>query len=142
MVAMILAHDLRYGIGKDGKLPWRVKEDLKHFKQCTLGKDLIVGRKTAEGLPPLKGRNIYVVSRSGLSVEEALSKSENPIIIGGAEIYHYCLDNGLVDEIISTQINGEYDCDIFIRNNFFDGFVISKTEILGNGHIAVWYKKE
>jgi len=138
---MILAHDLNFGIGKDGKLPWRVKEDLKHFKEHTYGKDLIVGRKTAEGLPPLKGRNVYIVSRSGMSVEDALEKATDPIIIGGAEIYHYCLDHNLVDEIIATQINGEYGCDTYIRNSFFSNFKIMKTIVLGNGHIAVWYKK-
>lgn len=139
MVTMILAHDKNYGIGKDGKLPWRVKEDLQHFKECTLGKNLIVGRKTAIGMPPLKGRQVFVVSRSGLSIEDAIARSDNPIIIGGAEVYHYCLDNGLVDEIIATQINGEYECDTYIRDNFFSGFEMSKTVVLGNGHVAVWY---
>lgn len=141
MVALILAHDLNYGIGKDGKLPWKVKEDLKHFKEVTIGHDLIVGRKTAECLPPLKGRNLHVVSRNGLSIEDALERATDPIIIGGAEVYHYCLDKGLVDCIIATKINGIYDCDTFIKNNFFEGFVVSKTVVLGNSHIAFWYNK-
>ena len=141
MVTLILAHDLNNGIGKDGKLPWMVKEDLTHFKEVTSGYDLIVGRKTAEGLPPLQGRTVHIVSKSGLSIEEAIEKANNPIIIGGAEVYHYCLDNNLVDEIITTEINGMYDCDTFIRSTFFDGFSPTKTVVLGDGHVAIWYHK-
>ena len=141
MVTIILAHDKNYGIGKNGKLPWRVKEDLAHFKKMTYGKDLIVGRKTAEELPPLKGRQVYVVSRSGLSIEGALELSTNPVIIGGAEIYHYCLDNGLVDEIIVTEIDGEYECDTFMRRDYLSGFSKSDVVHLGNSHFAIWYIK-
>jgi len=136
MTTLILAHDKNNGIGKNGGLPWNVKADLQHFKRVTAGKDLIVGRKTAEGLPPLKGRNVFVVSRSGLSFDEALEKSRDPIIIGGAEIYHYCLDHGLVTEIIATRIEGDYECDVFIRPDFFDGFKVESTEQLGDGHVV------
>jgi dihydrofolate reductase len=142
MVTLILAHDINHGIGKNGKLPWKIKEDLNHFKEVTMGRDLIVGRKTAEGMPTLKGRTVNVVSRSGLSIEDALEKSKNPIVIGGAEVYHYCLDKGIVDCIIATEINGMYDCDTYIRPNFFDGFTFSKTMSIGSGHIVVWYNKE
>jgi len=139
---MILAHDKNFGIGLNGSLPWKVKEDLKHFKEMTYGKDLIVGRKTAVGLPPLKGRQVYVVSRGTLSIEDALERSENPVIIGGAEVYHYCLDHGLVDEIVATKIDGDYNCDTWIRKDFFSGFSVSKMVHLGNGHVVLWYKRD
>jgi len=139
MVSMILAHN-NFGIGLNKGLPWRIKEDLKHFKAVTYGKDLIVGRKTSETLPPLKGRRVHTVSRSSLSIEDAISQSSDPIIIGGAEVYHYCLDHGLVDEIISTEIQGDYECDTFIRENFFSGFEVYKEDALGD-HVVKWYRK-
>lgn len=88
-------------IGMNGNLIWRIPEDLKHFKERTLGHPVIMGRKTWDSLPkkPLPGRrNIVLSRRDGFnpkgaeivsSVEEALKATENedPFIIGGSEIY-------------------------------------------------------
>jgi len=141
MVTMILAHDFLYGIGKDGKLPWRVKADLAHFKEVTSNKDLIVGRKTAIKLPFLKGRQVHVVSKNGQSIEDVIEKVGDPIVIGGAEIYKYCLKQGLIDMIIVTVIKGIYNCDTYIDPNFLDGFKFVQQKNLEGGHVVTWYIK-
>ena len=57
MNQLIVAMDPNYGIGYKGKIPWYFPQDLKHFRLQTLDKTIVVGRKTAEGLPYLKRRN-------------------------------------------------------------------------------------
>ena len=98
---MIVAHARNGVIGKEGKLPWYLPEDLRYFKRTTLGKPVIMGRKTWETLGrPLPGRRNIVVTRQkdyvaeGAdvvgSIEAALSLvADAPVafIMGGAQIY-------------------------------------------------------
>ncbi|MFW5807546.1 MAG: dihydrofolate reductase [Spirochaetota bacterium] len=88
-------------IGTDGVLPWHIPDDLKHFRDLTMGKTLIMGRKTYESLPrPLAGRRIIVVSRTrhpntdsvtyAPSIDEAFRKTGDQtecLIAGGGQIY-------------------------------------------------------
>jgi len=87
-------------IGKNGGLPWRLKEDLKWFKKITMGHTVLMGRKTWDSLPfPLPGRKNWVLSRSMKptdevkvfnsyeEVENALGNNEQLFIIGGSQIY-------------------------------------------------------
>ena len=136
---MILAHDLNFGIGKDNFIPWKCPDDLKHFRKVTMGKDLIVGRVTATDLPPLKNRRVFIVSRIGMSIEDAINHSTDPVIIGGKQVYEYCLDQNLVTEIVVTVINQITECDTFIRSNYADGFDLYKTEQIDSGEIR-YYK--
>jgi dihydrofolate reductase len=112
-------------IGLDGELPWRLKSDLKQFKQVTLGKPVVMGRKTWESLPrkPLPGRPNLVVSRSLASAEGA-EVFDNPwhaleaaraaalqagvdevCIIGGAQLYGLTLDR--TDRLYLTEVELE-----------------------------------
>ena len=98
---LIVAHARNGVIGKEGKLPWYLPEDLKHFKRTTLGKPVIMGRKTWESLGrPLPGRrNIVVTRQTGFTAEGAevysnlqdavAAVKDEPIafIMGGAQIY-------------------------------------------------------
>ena len=100
-IHLIWAQDKNGGIGEDGKLPWYVSEDLKHFKQLTLNSTIIMGRKTWDSLPtrPLPKRNNIVLSSTNQldattyhSLEECLNALkdqpiENIFIIGGRSIY-------------------------------------------------------
>jgi dihydrofolate reductase len=87
-------------IGRDGALPWRLPADLRRFKAMTIGKPMIMGRKTFDSFPePLKGRRHIVLTRSPTwhaegaevvhSVEEALERAGDGdiTVIGGAEIF-------------------------------------------------------
>ncbi|MGY6627400.1 MAG: dihydrofolate reductase [Oceanicaulis sp.] len=106
-IALVVAVARNGVIGRDGDLPWRISSDLKRFKQVTLGKPVVMGRKTWDSLPrkPLPGRANIVISRSlaeapgalvRRDLDEALEAAEAAAladgateicIIGGAQIY-------------------------------------------------------
>lgn len=98
-ISMIVAMSQNYVIGINGTLPWRLPEDLKYFKNLTLGKSLIMGRKTFESIGrPLPNRENIVITRQenysqegikiAQSLEEAIKLAEKEVfIVGGAEIY-------------------------------------------------------
>jgi dihydrofolate reductase len=110
-------------IGANGKLPWHLPEDLKHFKKLTLGHPVIMGRRTWESLgKPLPGRENIVVSRKagfeapGASVAATLAAAialctGEPVafVIGGAEIYAAALP--VADGLVLTEIHQEYEGD-------------------------------
>src|SRR5215510_1397827 len=95
--------DEQHGIGKAGKLPWRLSADMKRFRGLTMGHHLIVGRKTFESIgKPLPGRQMIIVTRqAGFQAEDcfvvnsvdgafrlARERGESEaFVIGGAEIY-------------------------------------------------------
>ena len=106
-LVLVAALDRRHGIGRGNELPWRLPDDLKRFKALTLGKPVLMGRKTAESLGrALPGRLNLVLTRGDgvpfegmqavASVEEARSIAElegvdELCVIGGGEIYALCL---------------------------------------------------
>ena len=115
-------------IGRDGKLPWHLPEDLAHFKRTTLGCSVIMGRKTWDSLPPkfrpLPGRlNIVITRQSDWqaagaqragSLDEALRHCPaggDAWIIGGAEIYAQTLP--LASTAVVTDIEAPFDGDAF-----------------------------
>jgi len=122
-VKVILAADTNFGIGLNGKLPWKIPEELRFFREVTMNNVLIIGRKTAETLPALTGRTIYVVSRSGPSIEETvrMAKQAHPektvFIAGGGEVYDYVFEHmrDWIDVIYLSIVKGEYECDAFVR---------------------------
>ncbi|KKN66634.1 hypothetical protein LCGC14_0469690 [marine sediment metagenome] len=126
-VGMIVACDLNGLIGYDGLLPWTNKEDLRRFKELTMGGSLIMGRKTYDSLPigkksgkKLAGRLKYVLS-SQASLKENNEETkwfkewnkallacpeDKPIwIIGGEEVYKFALDVNIPDFIEVTILN-------------------------------------
>jgi dihydrofolate reductase len=113
-------------IGDQGRIPWRLPDDMRHFKALTLGKPSIMGRKTWESLPkkPLPGRSNIVITRDRnyradgatvvATINEALgrAKAENPeeiMVIGGAEIYRVALP--LATRIHLTEIHAQIEGD-------------------------------
>jgi dihydrofolate reductase len=106
-LSLIAAMDRNRAIGRDNDLPWRLPDDLKRFKALTLGKPLLMGRKTAQSLGrALPGRRNLVLTRSGTvpfdgmqavsAVDEALrlaaeDGAEELCVIGGGEVYALCL---------------------------------------------------
>ncbi|MBF6025852.1 dihydrofolate reductase [Lysobacter niastensis] len=106
-LSLIAALDRHRAIGRDNDLPWRLPDDLKRFKALTLGKPVLMGRKTAQSLGrALPGRRNLVLTRSGqvpfdgmqavASLDEALDVANADAagelcVIGGGEIYALCL---------------------------------------------------
>ena len=126
LVSLIVAASQNNVIGKNNQLPWRLPEDLKRFKQLTMGHPILMGRKTFESIgKPLPGRtNIVITRQRGLeacgaavvhSMEEALQiceGQEEVFVIGGAEIYKQALP--LADRIYLTHIDQDFEGDTFL----------------------------
>ncbi len=118
-VSLIAALDRHRAIGRDNDLPWRLPDDLKRFKALTLGKPVLMGRKTADSLGrALPGRLNLVLTRSGrvpfdgmqavTSVEEAIriaadQGSDELCVIGGGEVYALTLDRA--DVLQLTEVD-------------------------------------
>lgn len=112
-------------IGNEGKLPWHIPEDLKFFKKVTMGKPVIMGRKTWETLlKPLPGReNIIVTSKRDFeangavvvhsiqSALEAANGADEVMILGGAEIYKQTLS--LANRMYLTHVHQEFTGDTY-----------------------------
>lgn len=119
-VNMIVAVSKNGVIGKDGGLPWRISEDLKAFKELTMGGALYVGKKTASTLPPLKGREIIILNRDVYPTLMDVGDYDKPTwIIGGAAIYTAALKLDIVDVVYLTIIDKEYDGDTFFSTAQF-----------------------
>ncbi len=120
LVAAVAANGV---IGSNGKLPWHLPEDLKHFKSLTLGHPVVMGRKTWESLgKALPGRENIVVTRapgyeapgagvaSSLEGALALCAGESKVfVIGGSELYAEALS--VADGLVLTEIQGDYAGD-------------------------------
>ncbi|MBO2557943.1 type 3 dihydrofolate reductase [Shewanella algae] len=122
-IAMIaaMAHDRV--IGKDNQMPWHLPEDLRHFKQMTLGKPVVMGRKTFESIGcPLPGRHNIVISRqsdyapegvtrvsSFKEAVEAAGNCEELVVIGGGQLYREILPQA--DTLYLTEIDLQVEGD-------------------------------
>lgn len=135
MTTIIVAYNYDRVIGDDQGIPWHIPDDLKLFKNTTMGCSCLMGRKTWESIPdqfrPLPGRLNLVVTKdvtnihcppktntsllTSDSIERAidLGKVMKPdkelFIIGGAQIYNYCLEHNLVDRVLASEIHGYLD---------------------------------
>ena len=123
----IVAMGARGEIGQDGTMPWHLPEDLRHFKEITMGRAVIMGRRTWESLPkrPLPGRRNIVVTRqegyltegaeTAPSIAEAVvtcTPKERPVIIGGATLYEAALP--YCDTLYITRIDSIFpDADTY-----------------------------
>jgi dihydrofolate reductase len=117
IVSLIAALARNRVIGRENQLPWRLPEDLKRFKALTMGHPVLMGRKTSESIgKPLPGRLNLVVSRAGLSFDDALSKARDSgtdelFVIGGAQIYEKALP--LADRMYLTLIDSDVEGDAY-----------------------------
>ena len=129
---LIVCVDKNWAIGKDGKLLCHLKEDMKYFREHTIGKVVVMGRSTLESLPngePLPDRTNIVLTRKedfakdGVTVvhdmEELLEElnkyaPDDIMIIGGASVYNEMMD--MCDILYVTRIEHEFDADTFIRD--------------------------
>lgn len=133
LISLIVAHSSNRVIGIDGQLPWHIPDDLKYFKAITIGKPIIMGRKTFDSIgKPLPGRlNIIITKNTDLLIEEcvvvnnleaAISEAKNYFktqeteqeeifIIGGAQIFKQSME--FVNKIYITEVHADYAGDVF-----------------------------
>ncbi len=125
IVAIVVAMASNRVIGRAGKLPWHIPEDLRRFKAITMGKPMIMGRRTFESLPGLlPGRRHIVLTRDpewraeGAEVAHdiggalALAGEPEVMVIGGAEIFRMFLP--IADRIELTEVHADVEGDTFM----------------------------
>ncbi|HEX6232666.1 MAG TPA: dihydrofolate reductase [Jiangellaceae bacterium] len=120
-VGLIWAQSTAGVIGRDGRLPWHLPEDLAHFRTVTTGRPVVMGRRTWESLPPrfrpLPGRRNIVLSRrperaaDGAEVVASLDVALNLVaggpvwVIGGAQVYLAALPYASIIEVTEIDID-------------------------------------
>jgi len=146
-IVLIYARAANGAIGHEGDLPWRLPSDLKRFKALTIGRPMIMGRKTFDSLPGLlPGRRHIVLTRSESlgegaelagSVEEALvlaatdNASGEIAVIGGAMVYDLFLP--LAQRIELTQIHADYPGDTFMAEPGHDWVLTAREDHAAEG---------
>lgn len=121
-ITIVAAMGRNRAIGLDGRMPWHLPAELRHFKQVTMGKPLVMGRKTWEAIGrPLPGRQNIVVSRNpelrapgcdvAGSLVEAVEVAEGMevMLIGGGELYRQALP--VASRLLLTEVDLEPDAD-------------------------------
>ena len=152
MLSLIAAVARNRVIGKDNTLLWHLPEDMRHFRETTRGKPVIMGRKTWESLPdsfrPLPGRLNIVVSRnpayqaSGAelagSLEDAIrcaGDAREIFIIGGEELYRQAMPKA--DRLYLTEIEVDFDGDAFFPEVLtHDWYEVSRKTQQGASELA------
>ena len=133
-------------IGSHNAIPWLIPEDLKHFKQVTMGHVCLMGKHTFDSImsylkKPLPGRTNVVISRQkdlvlpeGVitydSLDKALQeiKTDELMVIGGGQIYQQLYDKGLVDKLYMTHVHKHIDGDVLFPNVDWAKWIETKKE--------------
>lgn len=130
-LSLVVAAGKNWAIGKDNKMPWHMPADLKYFKKTTMGKPIVMGRKTFESIGrPLPGRFNIVLTHDPNFKAEGVEVFHNMgdvcaycedlavwedfseiMVVGGAEIYALTLPNA--DRVYLTQIQSEFEADAY-----------------------------
>jgi len=122
-LSIIVAYAANRVIGRDNRLPWRLPGDLAHFKRTTMGRPVVMGRRTWESIGrPLPGRRNVVLSRDRMwnadgaeragSLDDALAlcvDADEAFVIGGAEVYEQALPH--THRVVATEIGRDYEGD-------------------------------
>ncbi|MBO6944574.1 dihydrofolate reductase [Altererythrobacter sp.] len=150
---LIYARAANGTIGKDNSLPWHLPADLKRFKALTMGKPMIMGRKTFESLPGLlPGRRHIVLTRReswdsdgaevARSVEEAiaLAREDNGggeiAVVGGAAIYD--VFRPLAERIELTEVHADFEGDTFMKPIGSDWEVTAQEDFPAEGDLPAY----
>jgi len=146
-IVLIYARAANGAIGHEGGLPWRLPADLKHFKALTMGKPMVMGRKTFDSLPGLLPGRRHIVLTRGDSLGDgaelagsvadalALAATDNAsgeiAVIGGAAIYDLFLP--IAHRIELTQIHANYEGDTFMDEPGRDWVLTAREDHAAQG---------
>lgn len=135
MLSLIAAIGKNNELGKNGVMPWNIKEDLEYFKSVTMNSTIIMGRKTFESLPGILPNRRHIVitkdknyKNKNIEIINSLDKIKDykkPFIIGGGEIYEATIDKA--DKLYITRIDKSFDADTFFPNIDHKKFKIIST---------------
>jgi dihydrofolate reductase len=141
MISLLVAHDPNRVIGINNDLPWHIPEDLAYFKKMSMGKAMVMGRKTFESIGrPLPGRLSIIVTRNEAytaegavvvhNLNDAITRAEEyaeeVMIIGGAEIFRTALE--IADRLYITYIQKQYEGDTFFPSYGPDWKLITTSQ--------------
>lgn len=146
-IVLIYARAANGAVGHEGGLPWRLPADLKHFKALTMGKPMVMGRKTFDSLPGLLPGRRHIVLTRGDSLGDgaelagsvadalALAATDNAsgeiAVIGGAAIYDLFLP--MAHRIELTQIHANYEGDTFMDEPGRDWVLTAREDHAAQG---------
>ncbi len=149
VLSLIAALDHKHAIGRDGAMPWHLPDDLKRFKALTLGKPVLMGRKTAQAIGrALPGRRNLVLTRGGVapfaeqeavaSLDAALARAGGAelMVIGGGEVYALALAHAT--RLHLTQV----DCATENADAFFPSVDWSRWHEVARAHHGADAKHE
>jgi len=157
MISIIAAIGKNRELGQGNDLIWHIKEDLKNFKNLTMGKYIVMGKNTYESLPKhLEGRKYIVLSSSLSEIENGLlfndfnkllefikDIDEEVMIIGGASIYKLFLP--FADKLYLTEIDSEEKADVYFpdfNKEDYECNVVSTNEVDGLKYSFVIYERK
>lgn len=141
MIRAIVAVDAGGGIGVNGALPWgrSLKGDLLRFKALTLGQTVVMGHRTGVKVPDLPGRHVVKI-RDAYKLRElcdqAIETGRDLWIAGGATVYRWALEIGLVDEWQVTRVDQIYPCDAHLVP--FEREYHMTTKVRGADPLTTW----
>ena len=143
IISLIVAMDRNRGIGIENRLPWRLPDDMKRFRQLTMGHHLVIGRKTFASIgKALPGRSMIILTRDpsfkapdcliahsiAQAIDIARSRGETELFIGGgSEIYREALP--LATRIFLTAVDADVEADTLFPELDFSGWNESQVEI-------------
>lgn len=136
-IAFVVAIDRNGVIGRDGGLPWRLPDDMKHVREITMGKPLIMGRRTYDSIGrPLPGRKNIVLTRDPAFHPEGVFVARTPdealalagdapevIVFGGSQVFDLFISKA--DRIYLTQVDAEVGGDTYFSYRQGDWRVVS-----------------
>ena len=157
MISIIAAIGKNRELGRGNDLIWHIKEDLKNFKNLTMGKYIVMGKNTYESLPKHLEERKYIVLSSSLSeIENGLlfndfnkllefikDIDEEVMIIGGASIYKLFLP--FADKLYLTEIDSEEKADVYFpdfNKEEYECNVVSTNEVDGLKYSFVIYERK
>ena len=158
MIKLVLATDINGVIGIGNKLPWRISEEMAHFKKETIGQNVLMGRKTWDSIPskfkPLVGRHNIVLTSDTLvngaddicnSVDEAIERYPELTVIGGASVYQQFINRGIVDQVVLSVINqavSESDLNVTMDLMFMHDFDLVKKVVHDEFKVLDFYLRK
>ena len=156
MISIVAAVGKNNELGRGNDLIWHIKEDLKNFKDLTMGKYVVMGKNTYESLPRhLEGRKYVVLSSSLDNIDNGIlfkdfdkllefvnNLDEEVMIIGGARVYKLFLP--YATKLYLTEIDSEEKADVYFPKFNKDNYtrnVVSSNEVNGLKYSFVIYER-
>ena len=157
MISIIAAVGKNNALGRGNDLIWHIKEDLKNFKDLTMGKYIVMGKNTYKSLPRhLEGRKYIVLSSSLDNIDDGMlfkdfnkllefvkNLDEEIMIIGGASIYKLFLP--YANKLYLTEIDSEEQADVYFpkfNKNLYDKEILSENKENDINYKHVLYRRK